>query len=64
MTYLFSSGRTRLAYRRESERRSVDSAHLETRPVEAQLHRSSASRNLRSTRSRHSGLMRMDVGCG
>lgn len=65
MTYLFLVGLAHaLEYRRESERRSVDSAHLETRLVEAQLQ--SLQRQLQphflfNTLNAISGLMRMDV---
>jgi two-component system, LytTR family, sensor kinase len=65
MTYLFVVGLAHaLEYRRESERRALDSAHLETRLVEAQLQ--SLQRQLQphflfNTLNAISGLMRMDV---
>ncbi|MGC4082618.1 MAG: histidine kinase [Vicinamibacterales bacterium] len=65
MTYLFLVGIGHaLAYRRESERRALDSAHLETRLVEAQLQ--SLQRQLQphflfNTLNAISGLMRTDV---
>jgi sensor histidine kinase YesM len=65
MTYLFLVGLAHaLAYRRESERRALDSAHLETRLVEAQL--KSLQRQLQphflfNTLNAISGLMRTDV---
>ncbi|MBS1818239.1 MAG: sensor histidine kinase [Acidobacteria bacterium] len=65
MTYLFLVGIAHaLEYRRESERRAVDSAHLETRLIEAQLE--SLQRQLQphflfNTLNAISGLMRTDV---
>jgi signal transduction histidine kinase len=65
MTYLFLLGLAHaLAYRRESERRALDHAHLETRLVEAQLQ--SLQRQLHphflfNTLNAISGLMRTDV---
>ena len=65
MTYLFLVGLAHaLAYRAESERRTLDAAHLETRLVEAQLQ--SLQRQLRphflfNTLNTISGLMRTDV---
>ncbi|MGE3956944.1 MAG: sensor histidine kinase [Vicinamibacterales bacterium] len=65
MTYLFLVGIAHaLEYRRESERRALDSAHLETRLVEAQLQ--SLQRQLQphflfNTLNAISGLMRTDV---
>jgi signal transduction histidine kinase len=65
MTYLFLVGLAHaLEYRRESERRALDSAHLETRLVEAQL--KSLERQLQphflfNTLNAISGLMRTDV---
>ncbi len=65
MTYLFLVGLAHaLAYRRESERRALDSAHLETRLIEAQLQ--SLQRQLQphflfNTLNAISGLMRTDV---
>jgi signal transduction histidine kinase len=65
MTYLFLVGLAHaLEYRRESERRALDSAHLETRLVEAQLQ--SLQRQLQphflfNTLNAISGLMRTDV---
>lgn len=65
MTYLFLLGLAHaLEYRRESERRSIDSAKLETRLVEAQLQ--SLQRQLQphflfNTLNAISGLMRTDV---
>src|SRR3954470_23658489 len=65
MTYLFLLGLAHaLAYRRESEMFALDSAHLETRLVEAQLQ--SLQRQLHphflfNTLNTISGLMRTDV---
>jgi LytS/YehU family sensor histidine kinase len=65
MTYLFLVGLAHaFAYRRESEARALDSAHLETRLVEAQLQ--SLQRQLHphflfNTLNTISGLMRTDV---
>jgi signal transduction histidine kinase len=65
MTYLFLVGLAHaLAYRRESEARALDAAHLETRLVEAQLQ--SLQRQLHphflfNTLNTISGLMRLDV---
>jgi signal transduction histidine kinase len=65
MTYLFLVGLAHaLEYRRESERRALDAAHLETRLVEAQL--KSLQRQLQphflfNTLNAISGLMRSDV---
>jgi two-component system, LytTR family, sensor kinase len=65
MTYLFLVGIAHaLEYRQESERRALDSAHLETRLVEAQLQ--SLQRQLQphflfNTLNAISGLMRTDV---
>ena len=65
MTYLFLVGLAHaLAYRRESERRALDCAQLETRLVEAQLQ--SLQRQLHphflfNTLNTISGLMRTDV---
>jgi two-component system LytT family sensor kinase len=65
MTYLFLVGLAHaLEYRRESERRAVAGAHLETRLVEAQLQ--SLQRQLQphflfNTLNAISGLMRTDV---
>jgi two-component system, LytTR family, sensor kinase len=65
MTYLFLVGLAHaLAYRHESEARALDSAHLETRLVEAQLQ--SLQRQLHphflfNTLNTISGLMRSDV---
>ena len=65
MTYLFLVGLAHaLEYRRESERRTLDSAHLETRLIEAQLQ--SLQRQLQphflfNTLNAISGLMRTDV---
>jgi signal transduction histidine kinase len=65
MTYLFLVGLAHaLAYRRESEARALDAAHLETRLVEAQLQ--SLQRQLHphflfNTLNTISGLMRTDV---
>ncbi len=65
MTYLFLVGLAHaLAFRKESERRALDSAHLETRLVEAQLQ--SLQRQLQphflfNTLNAISGLMRTDV---
>lgn len=65
MTYLFIVGLAHaLEYRRESERRALDAAHLETRLVEAQLE--SLQRQLQphflfNTLNAISGLMRTDV---
>src|SRR5262249_38477374 len=64
MTYLFLVGLAHaLEYRRESERRALDSAHLDTRLVEAQL--KSLQRQLQphflfNTLNAISGLMRTD----
>ena len=65
MTYLFLVGLAHaLEYRRESERRALDSAHLETRLIEAQLQ--SLQRQLQphflfNTLNTISGLMHTDV---
>jgi sensor histidine kinase YesM len=65
MTYLFLVGLAHaLVYRRESERRALDGARLETRLVEAQLQ--SLQRQLQphflfNTLNAISGLMRTDV---
>jgi hypothetical protein len=65
MTYLFLVGLAHaLEYRRQSERRALDAAHLETRLVEAQLQ--SLQRQLQphflfNTLNAISGLMRTDV---
>jgi len=65
MTYLFLVGLAHaLAYRHESEARALDSAHLETRLIEAQLQ--SLQRQLHphflfNTLNTISGLMRSDV---
>jgi two-component system, LytTR family, sensor kinase len=65
MTYLFLVGLAHaLAYRAESERNAVDTAHLETRLVEAQLQ--SLQHQLRphflfNTLNTISGLMRSDL---
>jgi len=65
MTYLFLVGLAHaFAYRRESEARALDSAHLETRLIEAQLQ--SLQRQLHphflfNTLNTISGLMRSDV---
>ncbi|MQA31096.1 MAG: histidine kinase [Luteitalea sp.] len=65
MTYLFLVGLAHaLAYRHESEARALDSAHLETRLLEAQLQ--SLQRQLHphflfNTLNTISGLMRSDV---
>jgi sensor histidine kinase YesM len=65
MTYLFLVGLAHaLEYRRESERRALDSAHLQTRLVEAQLQ--SLQHQLQphflfNTLNTISGLMRIDV---
>lgn len=65
MTYLFLVGLAHaLEYRRESERRALDQAHLEMRLVEAQLQ--SLQRQLHphflfNTLNAISGLMRVDV---
>jgi two-component system LytT family sensor kinase len=65
MTYLFLVGLAHaFAYRRESEARALDSAHLETRLIEAQLQ--SLQRQLHphflfNTLNTISGLMRTDV---
>jgi two-component system LytT family sensor kinase len=65
MTYLFLVGLAHaLAYRRESEARALDSAHLETRLVEAQLQalqRQLHPHFLFNTLNTISGLMRSDV---
>src|SRR6185369_9302438 len=65
MTYLFVVGVTRaLEFRRESERRAVDSAQLETRLVEAQLQalqRQLHPHFLFNTLNAIAGLMRTDV---
>jgi len=65
MTYLFLVGLAHaLAYRRESERRALDSAHLETRLVEAQLQalqRQLHPHFLFNTLNAIAGLMRTDV---
>jgi hypothetical protein len=65
MTYLFLVGLAHaLEYRRESERRALDSAHLQTRHLEAQLQ--SLQHQLQphflvNTLNTISGLMRIDV---
>ncbi len=65
MTYLFLVGLAHaLAFRNESERRALNSAHLETRLIEAQLQ--SLQRQLQphflfNTLNAISGLMRTDV---
>jgi LytS/YehU family sensor histidine kinase len=65
MTYLFLVGLGHaLAYRNESERRALDSAHLQTRLIEAQLQ--SLQRQLHphflfNTLNAIAGLMRSDV---
>jgi len=65
MTYLFLVGLAHaLEYRKESERRALDSAHLETRLIEAQLQ--SLQRQLQphflfNTLNAISGLMHLDV---
>jgi len=65
MTYLFLVGLAHaLEYRRESERRALDSAHLETRLIEARLQ--SLQRQLQphflfNTLNAISGLMHLDV---
>ena len=65
MTYLFLVGLAHaLEYRRESERRALDGAHLETRLIEAQLQ--SLQRQLQphflfNTLNAISGLMHTDV---
>jgi two-component system, LytTR family, sensor kinase len=65
MTYLFLLGLAHaLAYRRESEARALDSAHLETRLIEAQLQalqRQLHPHFLFNTLNTISGLMRTDV---
>ena len=65
MTYLFLVGLAHaLAYRRESEARALDSAHLETRLVEAQLQalqRQLHPHFLFNTLNTISGLMRTDA---
>ena len=65
MTYLFLVGLAHaLAFRKESERRALDSAHLETRLVEAQLQslqRQLQPHFLSNTLNAISGLMRTDV---
>jgi LytS/YehU family sensor histidine kinase len=65
MTYLFIVGLAHaLAYRRESETRALDSAHLETRLVEAQLQalqRQLHPHFLFNTLNTISGLMRTNV---
>ena len=65
MTYLFLVGLAHaLAYRHESEPRALDSAHLETRLVEAQLQalqRQLHPHFLFNTLNTISGLMRTDV---
>jgi two-component system LytT family sensor kinase len=65
MTYLFVVGVTHaLEFRRESERRAVDSAQLETRLVEAQLQalqRQLHPHFLFNTLNAIAGLMRTDV---
>lgn len=65
MTYLFLVGIAHaLAYRRESERRALDGAHLQTRLVEAQLQalqRQLQPHFLFNTLNAISGLMRIDV---
>lgn len=65
MTYLFLVGLAHaLEYRRESERRAVAGAHLETRLVEAQLQalqRQLQPHFLFNTLNAISGLMRTDV---
>jgi LytS/YehU family sensor histidine kinase len=65
MTYLFLVGLAHaLAYRRESEARALDAAHLETRLVEAQLQalqRQLHPHFLFNTLNTISGLMRINV---
>jgi signal transduction histidine kinase len=65
MTYLFLIGLAHaLAYRRESERRALNAAHLETRLVEAQLQalqRQLHPHFLFNTLNAIAGLMRSDV---
>ena len=65
MTYLFLVGLAHaLVYRRESERRTLDAAHLETRLVEAQLQalqRQLHPHFLFNTLNAIAGLMRTDV---
>jgi two-component system, LytTR family, sensor kinase len=65
MTYLFLVGLAHaLAYRRESEARSLDAAHLETRLVEAQLQalqRQLHPHFLFNTLNTISGLMRTNI---
>ena len=65
MTYLFAVGLAHaLAYRRESEARALDAAHLETRLVEAQLQalqRQLHPHFLFNTLNTISGLMRINV---
>jgi signal transduction histidine kinase len=65
MTYLFLIGLAHaLAYRRESDARALDAAHLETRLVEAQLQalqRQLHPHFLFNTLNTISGLMRTDV---
>ena len=65
MTYLFLVGLSlALVYRRESEARTLDAAHLETRLVEAQLQalqRQLHPHFLFNTLNTISGLMRTDV---
>lgn len=65
MTYLFLVGLAHaLAYRKESERRAVDAAHLQTRLVEAQLQalqRQLHPHFLFNTLNAIAGLMRSDV---
>jgi signal transduction histidine kinase len=65
MTYLFLVGLGHaLAYRRESERRTLDAAHLQTRLVEAQLQalqRQLHPHFLFNTLNAIAGLMRADV---
>jgi two-component system LytT family sensor kinase len=65
MTYLFLVGLAHaLAYRRESESRALDSAHLETRLIEAQLQalqRQLHPHFLFNTLNTISGLMRTNV---
>jgi len=65
MTYLFLVGLAlALAYRRESETRALDAAHLETRLVEAQLQalqRQLHPHFLFNTLNTIAGLMRTDV---
>lgn len=65
MTYLFLVGLGHaLAYRRESERRALDGAHLQTRLVEAQLQalqRQLHPHFLFNTLNAIAGLMRSDV---